>query len=98
FSASILPEAVGKSEGDKLASHPEGAGAFKLTQWNQQDSVVLTKNEHYWQSDKVALDKVIWKYISNDNTRVLNLQSKQINAAISIPFNKIAPLSKDSGI
>src|SRR5699024_2539015 len=46
----------------------------------------------------VALQKVIWKYIPNDNTRVLNLQSEQINAAINIPFNKITPLSKDDDI
>lgn len=98
FSASIVPEAVVKSEGSQFASQPVGAGAFKLEKWDQQSSVTLVKNDHYWQNDKVAIDKVVWQYISNDNTRVLNLQSKQINAAISIPFNKVKPLSNGAGI
>ncbi|HLR13567.1 MAG TPA: ABC transporter substrate-binding protein [Burkholderiaceae bacterium] len=98
FSASIVPEAVVKEKGDQFASQPVGAGAFKLEQWDQQSNVTLVKNDHYWQSDKVEVDRVVWEYISNDNTRILNLQSAQINAAISIPFNKIKPLSDDDEI
>src|SRR5699024_2554054 len=51
-----------------------------------------------WQSEKVAIDRVVWEYISNDNTRVLSLQSEQIDAALSIPFSKIEHLSNDSDI
>src|SRR5699024_1246714 len=98
FSASIVPEAAVKSRGDTFGSNPMGAGAFKLEQWNKQSSVTLVKNPHYWESDKVQLDQVIWNSIPNDNTRVLNLQSKQIDAAINIPFNKIKPLSDDKDI
>src|SRR5699024_9171299 len=98
YSASIVPEAVVKSKGDKFASQPVGAGAYKLQQWNPQSSITLVKNNNYWQSEKVAIDRVVWEYISNDNTRVLSLQSEQIDAALSIPFSKIEHLSNDSDI
>lgn len=98
FSASILPEDEVKSRGDDFGSNPVGAGAFKLKEWKRQNRVTLVKNEHYWQSDKVSLDKVVWEYIPNDNTRVLNLKSGQVGAAIGIPFNKIDGLSKKSNI
>jgi peptide/nickel transport system substrate-binding protein len=98
YAASILPEDVVKSRGDDFASNPVGAGAFKLKEWKKQNRVTLIKNEHYWQSDKVSLDKVVWEYIPNDNTRVLNLESGQVGAAILIPFNKIDALSGKSDI
>jgi peptide/nickel transport system substrate-binding protein len=98
FSASILPADVVKSRGENFGSNPVGAGAFKLKEWKRENRVSLVKNEHYWQSDKVSLDEIVWAYIPNDNTRVLNLESSQVNAAIFIPFNKIDGLSRRSNI
>jgi peptide/nickel transport system substrate-binding protein len=98
FPASILPADVVKSRGKDFASNPVGAGAFKLKKWKRQNQVILVKNEHYWQSDQVNLDKVVWEYIPNDNTRVLNLESGQIDVGITIPFNKVDALSRKSDI
>jgi peptide/nickel transport system substrate-binding protein len=93
FAAAIVPEDAVKSRGEDFGSKPVGAGAFKLTEWKRQNRITLVKNDHYWQSDKVNLDGVVWEYIPNDNTRVLNLESGQVDAAITIPFNKIDTLS-----
>lgn len=98
FAASILPESVVKARGDKFGTNPVGAGAFKLKTWRRQDKVVLERNEHYWENQKVKLDRVKWVYIPNDNTRILNLESKQVDAAIFIPFNRINGLKRRSGI
>lgn len=98
FSASILPADVVKSRGESFGTNPVGAGAFKLQKWQRQDRVTLVKNEHYWQSDKVSLNEIVWVYIPNDNTRILNLESGQIGAAIFIPFNRINELERKSDI
>lgn len=98
FSASILPEAAVKARGAKFGSNPVGAGAFKFVEWRRQDRVVLTRNEHYWQNSKVQLDQVVWTYVPNDNTRILDLESKEIGAAIFIPFNRIDALQRRKGI
>ena len=98
FSASILPEAAVKQRGEKFGTDPVGAGAFKLKAWRRQDRVILERNEHYWQDDKVQINQVEWIYIPNDNTRILNLESGQINAAIFIPFNRINELKRRSGV
>ncbi|MGH7121500.1 MAG: ABC transporter substrate-binding protein [Acetobacteraceae bacterium] len=94
FSASVLPEAAVKARGAKFGSAPVGAGAFKFVEWRRQDRVVLTRNEHYWQNSKVQLDQVLWTYVPNSNTRILDLESKEVDATIFIPFNRIDELQR----
>jgi peptide/nickel transport system substrate-binding protein len=98
FAASIIPEAVVKSEGDDFGTKPVGAGAFKLDSWTHGDRVVLVRNPNYWEASRVKLDKIEWLYVPNDNTRVLKLQAGEVDAAIFVPFNMIDQLQKDPNI
>ena len=44
--------------------------------------------EHYWRSGQPYLDSIKFDYITNDNTRILSLQSGQVDVAESIPFSR----------
>lgn len=43
-------------------------GPFVLSEWNHNSNYVLTKNEHYWDIDNVALDSVNVQIIESEAT------------------------------
>jgi oligopeptide transport system substrate-binding protein len=45
-------------------------GPYKLTEWAQDNKLVLTKNENYWNKDKVKLDKVEISVLTDPNTPI----------------------------
>lgn len=47
-------------------------GAFVLEEWKPQETLVVTKNEKYWDADNVQLDKIVYDP-SDDNTTRLNM-------------------------
>jgi peptide/nickel transport system substrate-binding protein len=100
FSAAILPEKGLKERGQEFGSDPVGAGAFNLKEWKRGQYIRLEKNPYYWEADRVKLDGVEWLYIPNDNTRILKLQTGEVDAAIFIPFNRAKELdaSKDINV
>ena len=98
FAASVLPEKVVKSEGADFGSKPVGAGAFKLEKWQRGNRVTLVRNPNYWEANRVQLDGVEWVYIPNDNTRMLTLQSGEVDAAIFVPFSQIDTLEANPNI
>ena len=83
---------------EAFAQKPVVSGAFAVDEWKHGDRVVLTKNPHYWNASHVSLDRIEWIIVANDNTRILKLQAKEVDAAILMPFNRVAELQKTSGL
>lgn len=44
-------------------------GPFKMTEWAHDSKIVLTKNDTYWDKDKVKLNKVTIKVIKEEEAR-----------------------------
>lgn len=97
--ASVLSEAyVTKMGEDAILDHPLGSGAFELVEWKRGEKVVLKKNPNFWEADRVKLDGVEWISIPDDNTRMLKVQAGELDAAIFVPFSRIAELQKDPNL
>lgn len=81
--ANILPEHLFRDTNvlDNPASleAPVGTGPFKLTQWVRGDRIVLDRNPDYWQADLPYLDQIIIRIIPDGNSRVLALQSGEVD-------------------
>lgn len=94
--ASVLPKKLIESEGaDAFAEKPVGSGAFMLEEWRRGDRIILKKNPNYWDASHVSLDGVEWVVVPDDNTRILNVQTGQLDVAITIPFSRVSELKKD---
>jgi len=88
-----------KSEGpDTFAEKPVGSGAFSVKEWVRGEKVVLARNPHFWQAKNVSLDGVEWLTIPDDNTRMLKVQAGELDAALTVPFSRIASLQKDHNL
>ena len=97
--ASIVSKAAMEAMGEAaFAEKPVGSGAFMVTEWRRGDRVILAKNPDYWEADKVSLDGVEWISIPDDNTRMLAVQAGELDAAIYVPFSRVAELKADPNL
>lgn len=93
----ILPEHLLK--GKKLATDefnqkPVGAGPYKLTDWDEGQSITLEKFDDYY-AGKPHINKVIFKIVEDSDARLLQLKSGDIDMAQIAPKQAKA-LAKDS--
>jgi peptide/nickel transport system substrate-binding protein len=71
------------------SSRPVGTGPFALGSWNQGENITLTKNPRYFVPGRPYLDKVEFSYFADDESRVLALQSAQVDWVDAIPLQSI---------
>lgn len=88
-------EAMGE---DAYAEDPVASGAFTVREWRRGDRVILEKNPNFWEADRVSLDGVEWISVPDDNTRMLDVQAGGLDAAIFVPFSRVAELQKDPNL
>ncbi len=76
-----------------------GTGPFKFVRWQKGDRIELVRNDAYW-GPRVPWDKVTFRIITSDPTRVASLLANEVRAIENVPTNDLAKLStnKDLGI
>ena len=70
-------------------------GPFKLTEWEQDNKLVLTKNENFWNKDKVKLDKVEISVLTDPNTPLGMYETGKLDY-VDVPTTAISQY-KDQG-
>ena len=111
FNSAILPQAAfeaapGATDAEKaqaFSEAPIGSGPFVLESWDRGSTMRLVRNEHYWDLGEDGqplpyLDGVTFEVIPDDATRILRLQSGEIDGAELIPFARVAELQGTPGI
>jgi peptide/nickel transport system substrate-binding protein len=78
-------------------TYPALTGAFKMKQFNKDESLLVERYEDYW-GEQALLSEVVIKYIADGNTRLMALQSGEVDAATDIPIDNISILEKDDKI
>ncbi|MFW6005964.1 MAG: ABC transporter substrate-binding protein [Candidatus Bipolaricaulota bacterium] len=83
----ILPSGV-----EELSSHPVGTGPFKFNNWKRGSNLTLTRYEDYYRDELPYLDKVVFEFIGDVNTRITSLKSGGIDAIayLSSPENAVS--------
>jgi peptide/nickel transport system substrate-binding protein len=107
FNTAILPQkafeaAAGSTDEEKAKSFsekPVGSGPFVLKSWNHGQSMQLVRNEHYWAPGEDGkplpyLDGVDFEVIPDDATRILKLQSGELDGAEFIPYARVDELKQ----
>lgn len=62
-------------EADKMLYN----GAFTMDTWNHEDKIILAKNDDYWNADKVNLDKIEIRMISDANAALNEFEAGDID-------------------
>ncbi|MBM3560240.1 MAG: ABC transporter substrate-binding protein [Alphaproteobacteria bacterium] len=71
-----------------------GTGPYKFVEWVQGDRIVFQKNSDYW-GEKARWDRVIFKPVASDPTRVAGLLSGDFDAIDKFPTTDVGRYSKD---
>lgn len=75
-----------------------GTGPFKLKEWNHGASVVVVKNEDYWKDEHPKVDKITFKPIPENGSRVAMLKTGELDVIYPVPVNDVKDLQKADGI
>ena len=83
----LSPKAI-EQYGKDLTKHPTGTGPYKFESWTPGQEVVLVKNENYW-GDKPKLDKVVFKTVPEDTTRIAMVETGEAQVAEQLPVTEV---------
>src|SRR5919108_728865 len=75
--------------------HPAGTGPFKLAKWEQNNVIVLEKNEHYFKKGLPYLDRIEFKVMKDGVTRATALRAGEVDFANYVPREYVERLAKD---
>ena len=70
-------------------------GPFKITNYTIKDSVVLEKNENYYDKDKVKLDKLNLKFVAEETSAWASYKSGQFDVVDTVPKSDVQGAIKD---
>jgi peptide/nickel transport system substrate-binding protein len=76
-----------------------GTGPFRFVRWQKGDRIDLARNDAYW-GQKSPWEKVTFRIITSDPTRVASLMAGEVRAIENVPTGDLAKLaaSKDLSI
>jgi peptide/nickel transport system substrate-binding protein len=97
YAYSIVPEKEVKAQGAAFFQHPVGSGPFKVTSFKPDTEVDLARNPDFY-GTKPKISKVRILIIPNDNSRVLQLESKKVDIIENPPGNLVSQIDKTPGL
>ena len=86
----IIPK-KGIDENWDFENKPVGSGAYKFVEHVTDTHVILEKNEEFWQMP--ALDKVVFKIITDKSVSSIALQNKEVDISLSILSTEVANIA-----
>lgn len=80
-----------------FAQKPVLTGPYRVREFTPDQSVVLERNPHYWGAAP-ALERVSIRFLADPNTRVMALQSGEVDLAQDIPAETVATLAQSADL
>ena len=74
-----------------------GTGPFKFVRWKKGDRIELARNDAWW-GGKSAWDRVTFRVITSDPTRVASLLAGEVRAIENVPTNDLAKLAANKDL
>jgi peptide/nickel transport system substrate-binding protein len=97
YAFAVIPQQQVKAQGDAFFNKPVGSGPFMVTSLKKDQELDLAVNPN-WYGKKPTIKNVQVQIVPNDNSRVLLLQSKKVDAIENPPGNLINQIGKFPGL
>jgi len=99
----VSPAGVKKAGDQDFGRQPVGTGPFRFVEWVPNDHITLERNPDYnWapsilqHNGPAYLDKLIFRIIPEDNTRVAALENGEVQVIDNAPAQDFERLTKDA--
>ncbi|WP_255522680.1 ABC transporter substrate-binding protein [Blastococcus sp. TML/C7B] len=93
----VLPTAAAAA-GPDAGANPVGTGPFTFVSWQRDSNLVVQKNENYWQEGKPYLDKITFRPIPDEDTRLSSLRSGDIDVMQSLRQSTVIKARELDGV
>ncbi|SDM56706.1 glutathione ABC transporter substrate-binding protein [Sediminibacillus halophilus] len=97
----MIPLASPKALDDEskdLGLNPVGTGPFKFEEWNQGDSLVVSKYEGYYENDKTNVEQVTFKPVPENGARAAMLQTGEADFVYPVPQQNAGDFEDVEGV
>jgi peptide/nickel transport system substrate-binding protein len=84
--------------GADAGSEPVGTGPFTFVSWQRDSQLVVEKNENYWQEGLPHLDRITFRPIPDEDTRLSSLQSGDVDAMQSLRQSTVSRARDVEGV
>ena len=74
-----------------------GTGPFRFVRWLKGDRIELARNESYW-GQKAPWDKIVFRIITSDPTRVAALLAGEVRAIENVPTADLAKVARHADL
>ncbi len=99
FYCGILEKSYCEEAGEEgLTEKPMGTGPFVLSEWDKGEKMIFTKNENYWEEGCPKVDEIDMVVVADDSTRIMQLESGQIDAVTEVPYARLEELESYGGL
>lgn len=83
--------------GTKPEDTPTGTGPFQFVNYDQPKELVVKRFEGYWDA-KPTVQKITFRFIPDDNSRVLALRAGEVDAIYDVPREQATQLEQAEGV
>ena len=98
----VVQKAFAEEAGDKFGDATTGlvgTGPYVFESWKSGSEVVLLKNEAYWNTEDAGhFEKLIFKIVPDDTTRVAALKTGDLDCILPTPAAQMDLLDNDENI
>jgi peptide/nickel transport system substrate-binding protein len=84
--------------GDRFATNPVCVGPFMYKERVAGDHITLTKSPNYYAKNKVHLDSIVFKIITDPSARSQNLRAHSVDIEDRIPSTELQGIKNDSSL
>lgn len=84
--------------GKEVARNPVGTGPFKFIEWKPGEGLEVTKNESYWKEGYPKVDKITFKPVSENGSRIAMLQAGEADFIYPVPTEQADSITGQGGI
>lgn len=75
--------------------NPVGTGPFIFVEWVQSDHITLKKNPNYFMPSQPYVDKIDFRFLEVNKSRIEALRSGQLDWVDAVPLNELKTLAAD---
>jgi peptide/nickel transport system substrate-binding protein len=78
---------------------PLGTGPYRVAEWRTGEYILLERVPDYWRgSEYPKIDRLMFKFVTNTNTRINQLKSGEVHVVALVPWDKGREVREVDGI
>jgi peptide/nickel transport system substrate-binding protein len=94
----MVSPAVARRVGKAFAQQPIATGPYKFVEKRPQERVVLERAERHWSQPSGYVDRIIYRPFNDEQARVANLLSGEIDIINRVPPTEVARLKANANL